>query len=136
MKTKFFHLYGNAVAADGKNHVVTVVGKFEQTRKPVEFTEIIPVEYKEGSSVNGTLKYSRKVLNRKLTIGVSICHPSDDFDEEIGVEVAKSRIKHGLNLGVLETSSVTMLTEDAIMAELLIKLQHICDNIDEYLPEE
>ena len=133
-KIKYFHLYANAIASDGENHVVTVVGKLEQTRQPVEFTEPMSVEFKPGSYVDGELKYTRKVFKRKLTVGVSICHPSDLFDEEKGIEVAKARIEDGNDLGVLETSSVTMLTDDAVMAELFVKLQYITENIDEYLP--
>ena len=136
MKTRFFHLYGNAEGADGKNHVVTVVGKLEQGKKTVEFTENVPIEVKENSYVNGELKYSRRIMNRKLAIGASICHPLDRFDLEKGIEIAKARIEKGDDLGVLETSSVTMLTDDAIMSELLVKLQYMINNIDEYLPEE
>jgi hypothetical protein len=135
-KIKYFHLYGNAEGADGKNHVVTVVGKLEQGKKTVEFTENVPIEVKENSYVNGELKYSRRIMNRKLTIGASICHPLDRFDLEKGIEIAKARIEKGDDLGVLETTSVTMLTDDAIMAELLVKLQYMINNIDEYLPEE
>ena len=134
MSTKFYHLYANAVAADGKNHVVTVVGKLENRRKRKEFKEPFPVDLENGSVVDGQLVYSRKVFNRKLTLGMSICHPLDRFDEEKGVEVAKSRINNGYVLGELETSDVSMLTEDAVMAELLVKLQHITENIDDYLP--
>lgn len=135
-KIKYFHLYGNAEGADGKNHVVTVVGKLEQGKKTVEFTENVPIEVKENSYVNGELKYSRRIMSRKLTIGASICHPLDRFDLEKGIEIAKARIEKGDDLGVLETSSVTMLTDDAIMAELLVKLQYMIGHIDEYLPEE
>ena len=132
-KVKYYHLWMKAKAADGRDRYVTVVGKFEQTRKYTEFTEDVPVEIKPGHFVNGELKYGKKLLNRKLTLGVSICHPLDEFDEEIGAEIAKARIEKGEDAGVLETSDVTMLTEDAIMAELLVKLQWICKNIDDYL---
>jgi hypothetical protein len=66
---------------------------------------------------------------------VSICHPLDKFDEEVGINIAKGRIERGQDLGQLETSNVTMLTEDAIMAEILVKLNHIVNNIDEYITE-
>jgi hypothetical protein len=133
MKTKFYHLWAKCKASDGEDHFVTVVGKFEQTRKKEEITENVPVEIKPGHFVNGELKYSIKKLNRKLTLGVSICHPLDTFDEEVGCEIAKSRIDKGQDLGIIETSDVTMLTEDAIMAELLVKLQYIIANIDDYI---
>lgn len=134
MSRKFYHVFGKTKASDGKEHVVTVVGEFVQTRKPTTITEIVDVEAKPFSFVQGELKYNIKHLNRKLTLGMSICHPKDDFDEEIGVEIAKKRIKQGIDIGTLETNDVTMLTEDAIFAELMVKLNHILENIDDYLP--
>jgi hypothetical protein len=68
-------------------------------------------------------------------LGASICHPSDKFDEQIGIDIAKKRIEKGEDLGVLETSNVTMLTEDAIMGEILVKLNHICETIDDYISD-
>ena len=134
-KIKYLHLYGNAVSKDGKNHVVTIVGKLVQSKKMTEFTESVPVEFKPGAYINGELKFKRNIFNRKLTLGMSICHPLDTFDVEKGVEIAKARIEKGEILGALETSNVTMLTEDAVQAELLVKLQYIIDNIDDYIPE-
>lgn len=135
-KIKYLHLYGNAVSKDGKNHVVTIVGKLVQSKKMTEFTESVPVEFKPGAYINGELKFSRNLFNRKLTLGMSICHPLDTFDVEKGVEIAKARIEKGEILGALETSNVTMLTDDAVQAELLVKLQYIIDHIDEYIPED
>lgn len=134
-KIKYLHLYGNAVSKDGKNHVVTIVGKLVQSKKKTEFTETVPVEFKPGAFINGELKFERNIFNRKLSLGMSICHPLDTFDVEKGVEIAKARIENGEILGALETSNVTMLTEDAVKAELLVKLQYIIDNIDDYIPE-
>lgn len=136
MKTKWYHVYGKTTASDGKERVVTVVGKFEQSRKPQEFTERVDIETLKGGFVQGELKYKLKTLNRKLTLGLSICHPLDKFDEEVGVEIAKSRINKGINLGSIETSDVTMLTEDAIFAEMVTKLNHIVENVDEYVGED
>ena len=136
MKTKWYHVYGRTTASDGKERVVTIVGEFVQTRKKTEIKEEVDVETNIGSFVKGELKYDVKQLNRKLTLGLSICHPSDTFDEEVGVEIAKRRIKNGQNLGTIETSNVTMLTEDAIFAELMVKLNHVIQTIDDYLPEE
>ena len=135
-KTKFFHLYGTATAADGTNHVVTIVGKLVQSRKKTEFKERVPIEIRPGAYVNGELKFDKKLFNRKLTLGLSICHPMDEFDVEKGIEIAKARIERGDTLGSLETNSVTMLTDDAVMGELLVKLMYVTDSIDDYLPEE
>jgi hypothetical protein len=73
------------------------------------------------------------MLHRKLTLGVSICHPSDTFDENVGIEKAKKRIENGETLGSIETNNVTMLTEDAIMGEIYTKLAHITSHIEDYI---
>ena len=135
-KIKYFHLYANTEGADGKNHIVTIVGKLVQSRKLTEFAETVPVEVKPGAFIDGELKFSKKLFNRKLTLGMSICHPLDVFDVEKGVEIAKSRIEKGEVLGSLETSDVTMLTDDAVQAELLVKLQWVVEHIDDYIPYE
>lgn len=133
-KEKFYHAWAKATSSNGDEHYVTVVGKFEQSRKEKIVQDVVPVETKPNTIVDGILTYGVKNLNRKLTLGVSICHPSDTFNEEIGINIAKGRINRGQDLGQIETSNVTMLTEDAIMAEILVKLNHICQNIDTYLP--
>ena len=129
----YYHVYGTAKTGR-KKHVVTVVGKFEQSRDWTDMTEIVDVETKPNNFVKGELRYKAKQMKRKLTLGLSICHPSDTFDEEVGVELAKARIEKGYDVGSLETSNVTMLTEDAIMAELVTKLNYVIEHIEEYLP--
>lgn len=133
-KEKFYHAWAKTTSSNGDEHYVTVVGKFEQSRKEEIVQDVVPVETNPNTIVDGILTYGVKNLNRKLTLGVSICHPSDTFNEEIGINIAKGRINRGQDLGQIETSNVTMLTEDAIMAEILVKLNHICQNIDTYLP--
>ena len=134
-RVKYYHAWAKATSSNGDEHYVTVVGKFEQSRKEEIVQDVIPVETKPNTFVDGILTYGVKNLNRKLTLGVSICHPLDKFDEEVGINIAKGRIARGQDLGQLETSNVTMLTEDAIMAEVLVKLNHIVENIDEYISE-
>ena len=134
-RVKYYHAWAKATSSNGDEHYVTVVGKFEQSRKEKIVQDVVPVETKPNTIVDGILTYGVKNLNRKLTLGVSICHPSDTFDEEVGINIAKGRIARGQDLGQLETSNVIMLTEDAIMAEILVKLNHICSNIDEYISE-
>jgi hypothetical protein len=133
MKEKFYHLYSQCKDSDGQTHYVTVVGKFTQNYVPKEITQNVPVEVKPGTLVNGKLTYNKRTLHRVLTIGISICHPLDEFDEEFGIELAKARIEKGEDAGTIETNDVTMLTEDAIMAELLTKLAYVTSNIDSYL---
>jgi hypothetical protein len=134
-KVKYFSMYASCEDSSGDKHIVTVVGKLVQTRERQMVQEVVPVEVKEGSFVDGVLTYpSNKLLNRKLTLGVSICHPSDTFNEQVGIDIAKSRIEKGQTLGSIETSDVTMLTDDAVMAEIYTKLAHITESIEEYLP--
>jgi hypothetical protein len=133
MKTKFSSLWAEAIDANGEKHYVTVVGKFEQNYFPKEITEEVPVEVKPGTIVRGKLTFNKRTLHRKLTIGISICHPLDEFDEEFGVELAKARIEKGQDAGSIETNDVTMLTEDAIQAELLTKLLYVKTHIDDYV---
>ena len=133
-KEKFYHAWVKATSSNGDEHYITVVGKFEQSRKEEIVQDVVPVETNPNTIVDGILTYGVKNLNRKLTLGMSICHPSDTFNEEIGINIAKGRINRGQDLGQIETSNVTMLTEDAIMAEILVKLNHICQNIDDFLP--
>lgn len=133
MKEKFYHLYADAVDEDGEKHVVTVVGRFRQNYVPKEVTQDVPVEVKPGSVIKGKLTFNKRTLHRELTVGVSICHPLDEFDEEFGIELAKARIEKGEDAGTVETNDVTMLTEDLIMAELLGKLTYIVSNIQNYI---
>ena len=133
MKIKFTSFYAVAVDKDGGRHYVTVVGKLTQGYFPKKFEQDVPVEVKPGVTVKGKLTFTKRTLHRKLTVGVSICHPTDKFDEAFGIELAKARIEKGRDAGSVETNSVTMLTEDLVEAELLGKLSYICANIDSYL---
>lgn len=133
-RVKIFNVYGKAIDSKGEKHYVTIVGKFEQSRNREVVQEVVDVEIKPNTFVDGILTYQPKKMKRKLTLGLSICHPSDEFDEAKGVEIALGRINRGEDLGALETNNVTMLTDDAIEAELIVKLNHICENIDEFLP--
>lgn len=135
-RVKFYHVFGRIKDDNGQEHVVTVVGKLEQLREKQEFNEEVDVEVVPTKFVKGNLSYEVKQLKRKLTLGVSICHPLDDFDEEVGVEIAKKRIENRQDVGSIETSSVTMLTEDAIMAELVTKLNYILEHLEDYISED
>ena len=127
MKTKNYSLWAEAIDANGEKHIVTVVGKFTQNYVPKQITQEVPVEVKPGTYVNGKLTFNKRTLHRTLTLGVSICHPLDKFDEAFGVELAKARIERGQDAGTIETNDVTMLTEDLIMCEILGKLSYICN---------
>lgn len=133
MKTKYYHLFAECKDKDGEKHYVTVVGKFTQNYVPKQITQEVPVEVKPGTYVNGKLTFNKRTLHRTLTLGISICHPLDKFDEAFGVELAKARIERGQDAGTIETNDVTMLTEDLIMAEILGKLSYICNHVGDYI---
>ena len=133
MKTKYYHLFAECKDKDGGLHVVTVIGKFTQNYVPKQITQEVPVEVKPGSTVTGKLTFNKRTLHRTLTLGVSICHPLDKFDEAFGVELAKARIERGQDAGTIETNDVTMLTEDLIMCEILGKLSYVSNHIDDYI---
>ena len=131
---KIYESHATVTADDGVKRTVMVVGLFEQTREYVETTQEIPVQVKPLTVVTGKVSYPVKKLHRVLTLGAAICHPDDEFDVEEGLDICLSRIHRGEDVGVIETSSSLMLTEDNIMANIESKLAYICNNIDKYLP--
>ena len=135
-KIKYYHRSGEVTLKNGTTRKVTIVGKFEQTRKPTTIVEDAIVDVYPGKYVDGVLMFSRKILERKLTLGMAICAPSDKFDEEYGIKLAKKRINQGINLGTVYTNDVTMLTKDACEAELENKFKFISNNLEKYIPAE
>ena len=133
MKTKFFHLTGEAKDLYGDTHIVTVVGKYKQEYVQKEYTQNVPVLTDDkGNAINGKLSWKKKTLKMTLTVGYSICHPNDKFDEDKGIAYAKKRINCDEGLGTLTTSNATMLTKYLIEAILLCKLNYIVHNIDKF----
>lgn len=140
MAEKFYHICGRAYDDDGKMHIVTVVGKVKQGSEKVDVkldTDYIPIFVdRNGNEVKTndiSINFKEKRFSRELKIGVSICHPLDKFSEETGVRIAKRRIKNGDIIGTLKTNDLSMLTQDGVYAELLVKLNHIKDNIEKYI---
>ena len=136
MKQKFYSMYGTAVDRYGDEHIVTIVGEFIQDKVEAEITKEINVEdeFKPNRFVKGTLTYPTKTKIRTLTYAVSICHPDDEYDEEIGMEIAKKRI-YEKPLGMLTTPLVTTLCEDQIKLILFGELNYVINNIDRFIGE-
>ena len=65
-------------------------------------------------------------------MGYAICHPDDEFNEEIGINLAKRRIETD-PIGTIESYNVTMLNDDQNEMMVLIELAHIIKNIDKYI---
>lgn len=120
---------------NGAKSVVTIVGKFVQGTE--EHIVSIPTRVKRNkkkhmSYKDATTYVTENVMFRSLTIGISICNQADKFDEDYGVQKALKRIDEGADAGTIYTNSVTMLTEDGVEAEMMCKLNYVCENIDTY----
>ena len=140
MAEKFYHICGRAYDDDGKMHIGRGGGKVEQGSEKVDVKldahDIQKKKKKNGYDIQAndiSINFKDKRFSRKLEIGVSICHPLDKFDEGTGVRIAKRRIKNGDIIGTLRTNDLSMLTQDGVYAELLVKLNHIKDNIEKYI---
>lgn len=135
MSTKFHEIWAKAFDSDGNCHVITVVGKVEQgtEKETVELVNPKMYDPKGREVLDASISYKEKRLFRTLSIAASICHPQDKFDKKIGIKIAKRRIKNGDIIGSLKTNDLSMLTADAVQAELLVKLNHIAKNIDKYI---
>lgn len=136
MKQKFYSMNGVAIDRYGDEHIVTIVGEFTQEKVETCVTTEVNLEdeHKPNKVVKGVLTYPTKVKTRTLTYAVSICHPDDDFDEEIGIELAKRRLNKK-PLGQLHTTLITTLCEDQIKLILFGELNYVINNIDKYINE-
>ncbi len=132
MKKKLYTLYGNAFDKNGQKHVVTVVGLFEQFKEDVDVIKSVPVEVKNDSWTDGILIFNKKQKVRTFTTAYSICHPDDEFNDVVGIELAESRLKTR-PIGQLSSVDVTMLTPDMCNMVLFNELTHIINNIDKYI---
>ena len=133
-KIKYYHRSGEVTLKNGTKRMITIVGKFEQRRKPTVVTEDVIVNVFPGKYVDGAVAFTRKILERKFTLGLAICAPGDEFNEEYGIKLAKKRINQGIDLGTVYTNDVTMLTKDACEAELENKFKFVSANLEKYLP--
>lgn len=133
MKTKFYSMHAQAIDSDGNRHIITVVGKFVQKRIKERVETPTSVFLDNGKEMRGKTIFNKKGIERKLIVGVSICHPSDEFNEEYGIKLAKRRIENGEDAGTLTTNNVTMLTKDLIQVILFGKLSYIKDNIEKFI---
>lgn len=134
MRPKYYSFYGSAIDSRGNEHIVTVVGEYTQTKEEEIKSEIVSVVNDNFQNVDGVLTYPQTKKHRTLTYSYSICHPDDNFNEELGVELAKKRLRHR-PLGKLETDMVTSLCKDQIKLILFGELHYIIENIEKFLPK-
>lgn len=137
MKEKFYSMHGTAVDKNGEEHIVTIVGQYLKTKETDIVTEnankVLKVnDYPNLFVDSAILSVPQTKTVRTLTYAFSICHPDDIFNEEIGVEIAKRRIKE-FPLGQMKTDMITTLCPDQIKWILFGELKHVMDNIDKYI---
>lgn len=135
-KEKFMSVVGTATSADGQKHEITVVGRLVEGHMRVHNEEPVQVSNGHKTIANGILMYKKNTFFRQLTVGMSICHPDDEFSKEFGEHIAKKRIKHGDDRGSLMTHDVTMLTPDQVEATLNAKLAYYVANIDSIIEKK
>ena len=131
MKTKYYSMHRTAVDKDGCSHIVTLVARLQQRYYWGYQDAESNILDNGGHPV--IIRTPKKLLERVVTMGVSVCHPDDEFDEKVGFGIARNRIKDGKTIGTVRTNDATMLTSDSIEALMDVKSRHICDNIDRYL---
>ena len=124
MNNKVYSLWGKAVDSNGETHYVTVVGLYNKETRYENTMEDIDNDV--------TLLTHDKYKVRTLKLGASICHPSDEFNEEVGISIAKSRAKR-TPIGTVESRNITMLNADACTALVFTELRHIINHIDDYI---
>lgn len=132
MAQKFFALNGKATAKDGKERFVTVVGEYKQVKETIEQAFVAQCDC--ASNKESVVIVPTTTKKRNFTMAYAICNPEDEFSEEVGKAVAKSRLKRD-PIGVLTSTHCTMLNDDQCELLLFGELHYILDNIDKYLPE-
>lgn len=109
------------------NRTLVVVGEWKKRKE---------TRTKIASHGMGTLTWKEPFMNHSLTLAKAICHPHDEFNEEMGIKLAMKRIKKGDDIGKLSTEDYTMLTPDHCQMIVDHKADYIASNIEHYLPKE
>ena len=120
MKAKIYSTTKEVVDKEGGKHVITVVGSLTKRRRKIDHIKDDYVEIGKKSVLKGTLSFKEKRIDKQLTMAMSICHPHDTFDKEVGIKLATSRLKK-YDIGKVETSSLSMLDSQMVNAMIFAK---------------
>ena len=134
MKAKIYSTTKEVVDKEGGKHVITVVGSLTKRRRKIDHIKDAYVEIGKKSVLKGTLSFKEKRIDKQLTMAMSICHPHDTFDKEVGIKLATSRLKK-YDIGKVETSSLSMLDSQMVNAMISAKADYIADNLDKFVPK-
>ena len=134
MKAKIYSTTKEVVDKEGGKHVITVVGSLTKRRRKIDHIKDAYVEIGKKSVLKGTLSFKEKRIDKQLAMAMSICHPHDTFDKEVGIKLATSRLKK-YDIGKVETSSLSMLDSQMVNAMISAKADYIADNLDKFLPK-
>ena len=134
MKAKIYSTTKEVVDKEGGKHVITVVGSLTKRRRKIDHIKDAYVEIGKKSVLKGILSFKEKRIDKQLTMAMSICHPHDTFDKEVGIKLATSRLKK-YDIGKVETSSLSMLDSQMVNAMISAKADYIADNLDKFLPK-
>lgn len=135
MKAKIYSTTKEVVDKEGGKHVITVIGSLTKRRRKIDHIKDAYVEIGKKSVLKGTLSFKEKRIDKQLTMAMSICHPHDTFDKEVGIKLATSRLKK-YDIGKVETSSLSMLDSQMVNAMISAKADYIADNLDKFLPKD
>ena len=135
MKAKIYSTTKEVVDKEGGKHVITVVGSLTKRRRKIDHIKDAYVEIGKKSVLKGTLSFKEKRIDKQLTMAMSICHPHDTFDKEVGIKLATSRLKK-YDIGKVETSSLSMLDSQMVNAMISAKADYIADNLEKFLPKD
>lgn len=133
MGKKYYSMWAKAVDNQGETHIVTIVGELSKYTRLNTVTEQVDVMVSPNKTTNGLAIFDKAEKVRELKYSYAICHPHDVevFNEERGVELAKSRLNKPL--GLLTTTFKTTLCDDQVRIILMGELKHIVDNIDHFI---
>lgn len=87
--------------------------------------------YKDKIKVDVLPFISQTKIAKTLNMGWAICSEEDEFDEEVGINIAKRRF---YQFGGLNTLNRNLLCDDMVLAILQNEVNYIITHIDKYLP--
>lgn len=113
---------------NGQVHKAILVGVLNVTKFDKYMDTVKEIQYKD-KYVTTMTEWVEKAVDKQLLLGLSITNPTDVYNYEFGVQVAKGRaLKPNKRLGAISTSSRGMLGEAMCHAIMAQQIQFIHAN--------